>query len=499
VLLVVAALVLAAVAAFWPSMEAIAALWSHPERRTYQHGYLIAALALWLLFRSRGQLVAATSAPVPALLALAAAGSICWLVAYRAGLQAVHVLLWPVVLWAAMTGALGLRAGRILLAPVAFLYFALPVWDALIPLLQQGTVLANRLLGTVFGVPMLIEDTLVHIPEGSFEIAGGCSGLNYFIVGIAIAGLLGEINGDSARRRLLLLAISGALAIASNWLRVFIIIYAGHVTDMTHYLVRVDHYNFGWVLYAFVLGVFFLIVRRLPDSNPERAAPGNRSAAMSPRMPAALAALAGLALGWMVSVTADLGQARDNADNGQAGRRDIDDVRFGPWQPGPAMGDWVPVFPGADAESLVDFTREGERIGVYTATYLRQAQGRELIGHDSRVQGSGSGRLAMHNVRAIAGAIPMEAIEAEWRSASGSRALLWWTYRVGSSEFTSGLRAQLWYGLASLWSEPVSAVVAMRAECRPDCEQARSSLQEFAAEALPAMLTAASRTGVSLE
>jgi hypothetical protein len=68
--------------------------------------------------------------------------------------------------------------------------------------------------------------------------------------------------------------------------------------------------------------------------------------------------------------------------------------------------------------------------------------------------------------------------------------VLWWTYRIGERDFASGLPAQLWYGLNSLWSQPVSTVAALRAECVPDCDRARQLLQDFAAEGLPALLAA---------
>ena len=184
-------------------MVGIADPWTHPERRTYQHGFLIAAIALWLLFRERRRIAAAAGPPSLPLLAAAAGGSLLWTVAVSAGLQVIHFLLWPAILWAAAGAALGWRSARVMFRPFAFLYFALPIWDALMPMLQHATVVANRMLGAAFGVPMMIEGTYVHIPEGSFEIAGGCSGLNYLIVGLAVAALLGEITasrrgGDSS-------------------------------------------------------------------------------------------------------------------------------------------------------------------------------------------------------------------------------------------------------------------------------------------------------------
>jgi len=486
-------LVALAIAVFWPSVAALAELWSHPERRTYQHGYLIAAIAFWLLYRERGRLAAAVSAPAWPMLAVAALGGFAWAVAWNASLQVLHFLIWPAVLWSALTGAFGWRAGRVLLLPVGFVYFAMPIWDALTPLLQIATVKANEVLALLAGMPVIIEDTLVHIPEGSFEIAGGCSGLNYLIVGLAIATLLGEVNRDTPRRRVTLIAIGAAMAIASNWLRVFIIIYAGHASDMTHYLVRVDHYNFGWVLYAFVLAGFFLIARRLPVA--DRPAGMEAQPARFHASPAVLiAAVAAVGLGPAVSHASTFVAVRTARPHG-VGVSVLDIDVADRWRAMPASGDWVPVFPGADAESLVEFSSGTETVAAYTATYLRQAQGRELIGHDSRVEGSGRGRLAIRGSRRVRSEPAIDVIEGEWRDAGGGSSLLWWTYQVGALRFTNGLAAQLYYGLAALRKPPISSVVVLRVACRRDCDQARQSLESYSADLLPQLLAASVHGG----
>jgi len=494
-LLVLGVLLLLTVALFWPSITALAEIWSHPHRRTYQHGYVIAALVLWLIYRERHRIAAADPHPAPAMLLLALTSGVAWAIAWNAGLQIVHFLLWPAIFWAAATAVLGWPAGRILLMPVAILYFAMPIWDALTPILQSVTVLANKFMAALIGMPVLIEGNYIHIPEGSFEIAGGCSGLNYLIVGLAIAALLGEVNGDPPRRRLLLIAISGALALFSNWLRVFIIIYAGHVSDMTHYLVRVDHYNFGWVLYAFVLALFFYIARKLPAaaSAPElTAVPPVPATGL--RVGLVVAAGVAIAVGPLLAGRIQWFNA-DAATPQAVGLGNLDLPGAAQWEAAPAMGGWVPVFPGADAESLVEFSQGEARVTVYTATYRRQAQGRELVGHDSRVEGHDAGHLAVIGTRLAVAEPAIGAMEAEFRSAGGARSMLWWTYRIGERDFSRGLPAQLWYGVASLWSAPVSAIVALRADCRPDCDTARIALERFAADALPELLTAASRTG----
>ena len=56
--------------------------------------------------------------------------------------------------------------------------------------------------------------------------------LNYFVVGLALGSLVGEINDDRFSRRVMLVALIGLLAIFSNWLRVFTVIAAGHLSGM---------------------------------------------------------------------------------------------------------------------------------------------------------------------------------------------------------------------------------------------------------------------------
>ena len=489
-----AALATAAAFAFWPSLAGIAELWTHAERRTYQHGFLIAAITLWLMFRARRRIADAAGPPSPALLAAAAGGSLLWAVAFSAGLQVIHFLLWPAILWAAAGAALGWHAARVIFRPFAFLYFALPVWDALTPFLQQATVVANRALGALFGVPMMIEGTFVHIPEGSFEIAGGCSGLNYLIVGLAVAALLGEINGDSPRRRLLLLVLGAGLAIFSNWLRVFIIIYAGHASNMTHYLVRVDHYNFGWVLYAFVLAAFFLIARRLPESSAIRA-PALVAPVTGVRAMSIVLALVALAIGPAATQAAAAFSVRAAKVSSRVGIQDLELQATSGWTATPAIGEWVPVFPGADAESLVEFTSDDGIVTVYTATYLKQSQGRELIGHASRVQGARNGRFEHLSRRDAVNDPAISVVEGVWQEFGGGRSLLWWSYQVGERRFARALPAQLWYGVASLWKPPVSSVVVLHVRCASDCEAARGALGRFATDALPELLTASAAVG----
>ena len=109
-----------------------------------------------------------------------------------------------------------------------------------------------------------------------FEIAGGCSGLHFFIVAPPSRCSTANCTGTDSRTRVKLVALAIALAMLTNWIRISIIIVAGHLTDMQHYLVSGEHYSFGWAVFAVAMAIYFLIVRRWVAERPAVAAPPAR-------------------------------------------------------------------------------------------------------------------------------------------------------------------------------------------------------------------------------
>ena len=238
--------------------------WSDFRNITFTHGWLIVAVCVALVLRSRRDIAAVPARPSTfALLALAGC-TFAWLVCYRASIQDLHITIFPAIFWLAVAGAFGLRMGLLLAFPVAFFYFAVPSWAQLGPPLQDLTVRAMRGLFWLTGPEVRISGDLIRIPNGSFRIEEGCSGLHFMIVGLAIAALHGELRRDSWKVRAIQLALMVAFALLANWVRVYTIIEAGYLTDMRSYLVSVSHYWFGWGVFAGALALFFWLTALLP-------------------------------------------------------------------------------------------------------------------------------------------------------------------------------------------------------------------------------------------
>lgn len=480
-LVVLGALALTALL-YWQTSVEIADFWQDTARRRYTHGWAVLAVTVWLVWRDRHRL-AATPLEASRLGWVALAlGSIAWLVGYQVGLLALSTLVLPLLVLTAVWSAGGWLLARRAAFPVLFLYFALPVWELLNPLLQWFTAVVNLWLTRLVGIPVVMDGNVIHIPEGWFEIAGGCSGLHFFIVALAIATLHGHIDRDDARSQAMLLALGGGLALLTNWIRVFIIIVAGHLTDMQHFLVKVDHYYFGWVLFSFVLVGYVFLASYLPRrtrarreaASPAVAASGRRTA------PAVAFTVAALAAGPVWALV----------QNQQSAVAPLPPPDIVGWSgPKPSLGDWCPVFANADEEALVEYYGESATmVTVYRAVYHSQRQGKELRGYGNSVTGSRYRELEAktREVRTDGGSLSVAERVAE--SDDGRRRIVWSLFAVDGKPSAMRLTDQVEYGVRSLFGPPPASVVALSAECQPDCDSARTALEAFAGPALPALL-----------
>lgn len=271
VLLVIALLALASLAC-WPSTVALWDLWRW-NPYIDGHGPFVAAVSLGLLVRSRIALAATQLRPS----AMGAAGlvvcSLVWVIAWRSGMRDVHIGLLPLVLLAAVLATFGQAAARIAAFPVGYLYFAEPLWHVLIRPLQELTVQVVGVIVPVIGMPVTIVGDVLNFSGGvSFEVTPICSGINFLVVGLAAAALIGELQHASFWRRARLIAAMALLMVLSNWVRVLLIIIAGYTSGMRNVLATRGHWYLGWVLFAIVMLGFARVAARGATSSAQAAA-----------------------------------------------------------------------------------------------------------------------------------------------------------------------------------------------------------------------------------
>jgi exosortase len=436
----------------------------------HSHGYLVLALALGFAIRAwRAPPALAPSKPVwsalPALLLLLAVA----LAAELLYIGPSRTALLPLLLLAAIALCLGGQALRRLAWPVLFLYFALPVWVPLNEPLRRLTTLVSQALVRATGVPVFVEGNLVHLPEGTFEIASGCSGLNYFVAALTLAAVQGTLYLRTRRSRLLLVVAAALAALVANWLRVSSLIVIGHLTQMQHYLIRVDHLWYGWALFLLVMLPVYAWGVHLEKREEAGAVPVRAPTPVAPWMTRA----AGLLLWGLCGVVAlgGVALAASHRSEGelQGMERQLD--RLGGRNSGSDFpSGWAPQFVGAEVTRRRWEVQAGRPapVELFLAYYPRQAQEARISNPANTLVGWRWQTLE-------------EGQHEGWRELRGTDAgrerLVWMRYEVAGHGAWSKPTLRAREAQALLGGRRDGTAVALMAECIPDCEGARDSIR----------------------
>jgi len=460
-----AALLAAGTLGLWPTLVGLVRIWL--QMLDYHHGFLVAAVTLGWLFWRR-ELINASAVRVEAkALALLAIAVLAWVVSYRANSELMQQLLIPVMLQLAVLAVFGRRIASLTLAPLAYLYFAIPVWEHLLPLLQWLTTQVTETVLRLMGVVTHVDGHSVTIPEGTFEIIEGCSGKRYVVIGLAFATMAGVTHDVRGRGRVILLASATLAALVTNWIRVVVVIYAGHVSNMQHYLVAREHLTFGYALFIPLMAVIILIARRLQRDSIVAA--GSAESHSSARRPSAAVLGVTAALLLMPLFVASIKQQLD----APVALLPLP-VLTGEWQgPLPASSRWQPHYVGADGERRASYTSAEGRVEVYYNVYGPQSPEHELVHFGNTIVPADWTVVSRSR---LPGSAPMLTIA---RDGDAARWVIAQDLRVGGVRAASPALAQILYGIQALWRPVPSGTVVLAAACDPDCDQAQANLLEF--------------------
>lgn len=377
----------------WPTVEGIVNRWFKFDE-SYSHGLLILLIAVLLTGRTIKR-----DAPTPGFYPLWLAPFALALIAYGFGdvlrVQALREITVVPLLLGVLAIFLGWRQVKAFVIPIGILFFTVPVWDYLSWTLQLITVEINRLLLGLLDIDFKVEGIFVYlIGVGTFEVAHGCSGLRYLLVGQSVAALYGELNFRCLRSRIIFFLTAVGFALLANWIRVFVIIYMGYETNMETSLIR-DHDNFGWWVFAATLVPLFFIGRKLEMSSAERLPMPEREmpvtgAGGSRRLwsgVVAASALPVLLLALLPPSAGEIKSAPDSLDLNFNSERyaPLFGNRLSDWKPKVRNPDLVFVQTMFDREAVTEDSGPKQQlfVGVYSYEYQRHKA--ELIQYSNRI------------------------------------------------------------------------------------------------------------------
>jgi exosortase A len=241
-------------------------IWSRSE--TFTHGFLVPPIALWLIWRQRR--VIAVQMPQPLFLVMlpVASAGFAWLLGDLVAINAVTQLAFVTLLVLAVPATLGWPITRLILFPLSFLFFAVPIGEFLLPQFMEWTANFTVIALRLSGVPVYREGLQFVIPSGNWSVVEACSGVRYLIASLTVGTLFAYLNYRSTTRRLLFVLISILVPIVANWLRAYMIVMLGHFSD-NKIAVGVDHLIYGWVFFGIVIMLMFIVGARWAEPQKE--------------------------------------------------------------------------------------------------------------------------------------------------------------------------------------------------------------------------------------
>ncbi len=435
----VAAAIAGILSLYWQSAWTMVEVWRRSD--TFAHGFLVVPLALWLVWRNRRLIPWSEARPFwPALGGLAVAGFL-WLLGDVASVVSAGQFAVVLMIQAAVVTLLGLRVGRALAFPLAFLLFAVPIGEFLQPWLIERTADFTVAALQVTGVPVYREGNSFMIPSGSWSVVEACSGVRYLIASLVVGTIYAHVQYASTKRRLAFIAASIAVPIVANWLRAYMIVMLGHLSG-NRLAVGVDHLIYGWVFFGIVMLLLFWVGSFWREDEPRPAPKPDLSlAAITPR---ARHGHAAAALVWAVLAvvgTAGVWRLADAAIESRVFASDPVLAAIpssGGWTASAeAPSRWAPRFAAPSAELRQSFVQDGRTVGVYIAYYRRQEQGHELVTYENRI---------------------VKSSDRDWKTIAEGTATLPWDgapLAVGSTTLRGGrdvVAVRHWYWVAGRWT-----------------------------------------------
>ena len=441
--------ILLAIVVYSAGTEFLLGKWLNFDHGAYNHGFLLLLVTLYLLYTNinfDSDISKKGNVSGFFLAALFMTVAFAFEVVSIVSLQVVAFYFFIVALVLAIYGWTIFKKALI---PLSLLLFALPIWDGVGPFLQKITLDMSYLMVKVAGIPVLKEGYYILIPAGTFEVAPSCSGFSYFMAAFPLAILYAVNNFSDKKNIFLVVGVIVAASIVANWVRVFIIIVAGQMTDMQHYFVTVEHFNLGWLVFGCMfISLVFLFKKVLKDKRRTQYFNSINKAGISVREGALLAgpaflsslllaALAVVFISLQYQVSENNRSFNNNNNDEVAAQLSIPDL----FKTALPLYDIKPEFNRA-IEHIYIASVYDPPVQLYHGMLIKQGQGKELVSSNNRLFDEARWQLVGED-----GGQGSDIRKIELKSKlTGKHYFLWHWYRVDARNTASDMWAK-WYEL----------------------------------------------------
>ena len=462
---------------YWQTAQGVAGIWWGSD--TFAHGLVVFPAFGWLVWRARDRIGGLQPQPTAWMVPPILVAGLLWLLGGMVSVAAAQHFALFALLVSAFVGVLGWRLSRVLLFPLLFLFFGVPIGEFMLPTLMHYTAEFTVWALRMSGVPVYQEGLHFVVPNGRWSVVEACSGVRYLIASLFVGALYAYLNYTSLKRRLLFMLVAIAVPIVANWLRAYFIVMLGYLSG-NKIAVGVDHILYGWVFFGVVIFLMFWIGGRWHEA-PAAVAP--QAAVAQTAGPRSLRWLAALSLAVVAAAFPPVLKVLDAPVAAFPVALSAPAPAAGWTAPAAQAFDYRPVYGGARAEASQTYVADGAQAPVllHAAWYFGQRDGSEMV-----AWANGPASPSIENVSLVRTAhtltIAGQPVRENLISTPQGRVLTWHWYRINGHTLVGDAEAKLRLALDRLLGRSdESAVVVLATPEGRDEDAARARLQAFLA------------------
>lgn len=368
----------ALLALFYDTAADMVGIWMRSE--TFAHAFLVPPITAWLIWRKRAHLAQHQPRSVPWLLVPMALACLLWTLGELADVNAATQFVLVLLIVLSVPAVFGFAVAREITFPLLFLFFAVPLGEFLVAPMMEWTADFTVAAVSLSGVPVYREGLQFVIPSGSWSVVEACSGVRYLIASFMVGSLFAYLNYQSPTRRVVFMLASLAAPVVANWLRAYLIVMLGHLSD-NKLAAGADHLVYGWVFFGIIIAIMFMIGARWaqPDS-PQPLGSQSLGEDKGDRLGDRRTWLVAAGVVTLLVTTQALMTKLDKPTADAVGAVRLPAQLSGGWIARPAQSDaWVPLFRNPSVTAHEEYASEVGRFSVWVGYFRNQGQDSKLV------------------------------------------------------------------------------------------------------------------------
>lgn len=188
----------------------------------YSHGFLVPIISLYVIWKTRKELVNIEKKEYQKGLLVVATGIILQIIAVLFTTRFLSGLSLIITIFGIMLYLFGCEFTKKISFPIMFLLLAIPVpfVDMIAPPIQTISAVTSSNLANMLGILVVRDGLLLNTPSGSFEVALECSGLRSVISLLTLSIIYAFVLEGGLLMKSVIVLSSIPLAMIGNTLRI---------------------------------------------------------------------------------------------------------------------------------------------------------------------------------------------------------------------------------------------------------------------------------------